>query len=48
MYRQYQRPQSDFFGGMAVLALLVCVIGVSPPSWRWRLRGAAFQFPRRS
>jgi hypothetical protein len=45
IYRQYQRPESDFFGGMALLALLVCVIGCVAPELEMALTGGRVPIP---
>jgi hypothetical protein len=46
IYRQYQRPESDLFGGMALLALLVCVINCAVPELEMALTGGRAPIPQ--
>jgi hypothetical protein len=46
IYRQYQRPESDLFGGMALLALLVCVINCAIPELEMALTGGRVPIPQ--
>lgn len=46
LYRQYQRPESDFFGGMALLAMIACVINCALPQVQMLLTGGNVPIPQ--
>jgi hypothetical protein len=46
LYYQYQRPESDLFGGVALLALLVCVINCAAPELQMALTGGRVPIPQ--
>ncbi|MGD0267954.1 MAG: hypothetical protein ABSB14_02735 [Candidatus Sulfotelmatobacter sp.] len=46
IYRQYQRPESDFFGGMALLAMLACVVNCVLPQVEMLLTGGGVPVPQ--
>jgi hypothetical protein len=46
IYQQYQRPESDLFGGMALVALLACVINCVAPEIEMTLTGGRVPIPQ--